>query len=313
MEEKIIFGSKQKAALILVAFVFLMVVILVNTSDKDEKRFDIDTEQPEIPKAEAGNKVKINYIGRFEDGTLFDTTFEDVGRSAGLDRNDYGPIEFVVGTGHVLKGLDKSIEGMFEGEEKNVSITPEMAFGFRDDDLIQSLPLSMYEGSGNLSVGTLVSLSDNIGKVVEIKNDIVTLDFNHPLADRTLLFTIKLESVNKTKHNISSTEAVTLKYFWSEYCEICKIQDPILHEFLQEHPKLEFVMIDINNEENMIDTLRYKVTGTPTFVLKKGYTELIAGGLLSKEHLTEYVCPKLQDEMCLTGESEERRNVTKWW
>jgi FKBP-type peptidyl-prolyl cis-trans isomerase 2 len=295
-KKKTPFGARQKAAVILIAFSFLMVSVLITSNQQDKTIFDsnthsnsndIDTaiDQTGILKAEFGNPVKINFIGRFENGVVFDSTYEDVGKNAGLNKNEYGPMEFIVGYGQVLEGLVEAVEGMVVGEERNVSIPPEKAFGLRSENLIQNLPLSMFKERENIKVGAIVSN----------------------------FYTIRLESVNKTEFDVLSVQPVTLKYFWSPFCGYCKIQDPILHEFMQEHPSLSLAVIDITKEENSFEAVRYKVTGTPTFVLKKGGLELIAGGLLSKEQLTEYICPKLQDEMCLTGKSEEKRNVTKWW
>jgi peptidylprolyl isomerase len=321
--------ARQKAAVILIAFSFLMVSVLIAGNQQDKTIFDSNsdsntfsginnvnnasTDQTGIQKAEFGNTVEINFIGRFEDGTIFDSTYEDVGRNAGLNKKEYGPMEFVVGYGQALEGLIEAVEGMAEGEEKNVAIPPEKAFGLRNENLVQDLPLAMFAEIEDLSVGAVVSSDDKSAWVVKIGDDVVTLDFNHPFAGATLFYTIRLESVYKTSFDVSSVQPVILKYFWSPYCGYCKIQDPMLHEFMQEHPSLSLIVIDITREENTFETVRYRVTGTPTFVLKKGGLELIAGGLLSKEQLTEYICPKLQDEMCLTGEIGERRNVTKWW
>jgi peptidylprolyl isomerase len=309
------FGKMQKSGWVMAALTFLIVSILTNSGTSIGEQSDIFNNQTdvEIHKVETGNTIKINFIGRFEDGTLFDTTYEDVGRGAGLGKEEYGPIEFIVGTNQVLRGLDEAVVGMVEGEEKNVTIPPDKAFGVRDKAMVVTFPVDVIGEEIDLKVGQRFSTGEMIGLVTNLTEGVVTLDFNNPLAGKTFMFTIELLSVNKTKHDYSAIEAVTLKYFWSARCGYCKIQDPILYEFLQEHPKIDFVMIDIEKKESQSEAIKYRVTGTPTFVLKKGDTELIAGGLLSKDKLIEYICPTLKDEMCLTGKTEERRDVKKWW
>lgn len=309
------FGNMQKSGWVMVALTFLIVSILTSSGASIGEQSDIFHNQTDIVilKVEAGNTVKINYIGRFEDGTVYDTTYEDVGRGADLGKEEYGPIEFIVGTSQVLRGLNEAVEGMVEGENRNVTIPPDKAFGFRDKALVVTFPLDVIGEEIDLQVGQRFSTGEMVGIVTNLTEGVVTLDFNNPLAGETFLFTIELVSVNNTKPDYSAIGAVTLKYFWSVRCGYCKIQDPILYEFLQEHPKIDFVMIDIEKKESQSEAIKYRVTGTPTFVLKKGDKELIAGGLLSKDKLIEYICPTLQDEMCLTGKTEERRDVTKWW
>ncbi len=81
--------------------------------------------------AAAGDKVSVFYVGRLDDGTLFDTNNESVARSAGIynAQRQYVPFEFTLGAGQVIAGFDKAVTGMKVGETKTVMIPPEEAYG----------------------------------------------------------------------------------------------------------------------------------------------------------------------------------------
>lgn len=80
---------------------------------------------------ERGDTVKIHYIGMLENGKVFDTSLRDVAKEAGIynPRRKYEPLEFVVGAGGVIKGLEEAVIGMKKGEVKEVKIPPEKAYG----------------------------------------------------------------------------------------------------------------------------------------------------------------------------------------
>ncbi len=81
--------------------------------------------------AAAGDKVSVFYVGKLDDGTLFDTNNESVARSAGVynQARQYVPFEFTLGMGKVIAGFDKAVTGMKIGETKKVRIPPEEAYG----------------------------------------------------------------------------------------------------------------------------------------------------------------------------------------
>jgi len=80
---------------------------------------------------ERGDTVRIHYVGKFEDGSIFDTSLRDVAKEAGIydSRREYSPLEFVVGSGKVIKGIDEAVVGMKEGEIREVTVPPEKAYG----------------------------------------------------------------------------------------------------------------------------------------------------------------------------------------
>ena len=139
-------------------------------------------------KVKKGNTVKVDYTGTFEDGKVFDS-------SEGKQ-----PLEFKAGEGQVIKGFDDAVVGMGAGEEKDISIKPEEAYGVRDDKLIQEIQKSAFgEKASELKQGAILGLKDPSGRVINavvksVDNEKVTLDLNHPLAGKTLKFKIKVIS-----------------------------------------------------------------------------------------------------------------------
>lgn len=147
-------------------------------------------------KVKKGDKVKVDYEGKFEDGTVFDTSHHD---------DHSHPIEFEVGSGHVVPGFDKAVEGMEKGEEKEFTLKPEEAYGERRNELQQKIPKkSLPEGQepkpGMMLVATAPNGQQMPVKITEVDDENITVDLNHPLAGKTLIFKIKVvEVVEKTE------------------------------------------------------------------------------------------------------------------
>lgn len=89
---------------------------------------------------EVGDEVEINYIVKLEDGRVYDTSYEDLAKEVGLNKTEYKPLIFTVGSMQVIEGLDEAVKGMRKGEEKTVIIPPEKGFGFRDEARVQEFP-----------------------------------------------------------------------------------------------------------------------------------------------------------------------------
>jgi len=111
---------------------------------------------------------------------------------------DEEPLEFIQGAKQIIPGLERELYGMVIGEEKEVVITPEDAYGERDEDEIVAVPRDSFPASLDLVEGNPVSLRDRqsgesfTAFVQEIGNDEVVLDLNHPLAGKTLHFHVKI-------------------------------------------------------------------------------------------------------------------------
>ena len=159
-----------------------------------------EVEEPEeiIVKAENGDKVGVDYLGTLDDGTVFDTSIKEEAEKAGLPlRPSYAPLEFTVGAGQMIKGFDEGVVGMAEGEEKNVKISPGEAYGEVDPSRVVDVPKeNMPEG---VEVGMMLTNQQGMqGKIIEIGNETVKMDFNHPLAGKALNFKIIMKNITKS-------------------------------------------------------------------------------------------------------------------
>ena len=155
-----------------------------------------------MSKAKSGDKVRIHYTGKLDDGTQFDS-------SAGRE-----PLEFDLGGGGVIPGFDSAVDGMAVGESKSVKIESEEAYGPRHEELIQDVPKSELPDDMELSVGLQLQAQNPEGQVMrftitEVTDDTITVDGNHPLAGQDLTF--ELEVVSKrpaTDEELQSGEVV---------------------------------------------------------------------------------------------------------
>jgi len=138
--------------------------------------------------------IIIHYTGKFDDGEVFDS-------STGRD-----PLEFQVGAGMVIPGLEKQVLGMKINEEKNIVIEPEDAYGEYNENLLHAFPRA-EAGSFQPQVGMRLSVQLGDGSyrpamVKEFNDDQIVLDLNHPLAGKRLNFHITLLEINdEPKYN----------------------------------------------------------------------------------------------------------------
>jgi peptidylprolyl isomerase len=141
-----------------------------------------------MSRVEKGNKVKIHYTGTLEDGTVFDSS------------KDRDPLEFEIGAGNVIPGFENGVIGMAVGESKTINIEPSDGYGNHRPDLIVEVEKSKFPENISPEVGLQLQLQQPDGKVVdvivsEMKEEIVVLDANHPLAGRKLTFEVELVAV----------------------------------------------------------------------------------------------------------------------
>ncbi len=136
-----------------------------------------------------GDKVKVEYTGTLDDGTVFDT-------SEGRE-----PFEFEVGSGQVIKGFDEAVIGKEKGEEISVVLEPPEAYGEIDPDLQKIVAREKLPKEREPKLGRILELRTNDGisipgRIVEVTDKDVTIDLNHPLAGITLHFKIKIIEIS---------------------------------------------------------------------------------------------------------------------
>ena len=141
-----------------------------------------------MTQAKSGDTVRIHYTGTLEDGATFDS-------SAGRD-----PLEFTLGSGQVIPGFDKAVDGMAVGEAKTVEIPAEDAYGPHNPDGRQSIPRDNIPPNIPLDIGTQLQMQLPDGRpvpvmVAEVSDETVVLDANHPLAGKDLTFQIELVEI----------------------------------------------------------------------------------------------------------------------
>lgn len=141
-----------------------------------------------MSEVKSGDKVAIHYKGTLDDGTVFDS-------SEGRD-----PLEFTVGSGQIIPGLDKAMPGMKVGEAKSVRAVAAEAYGEAHPDASQDVPRADIPADIPLEVGMQLQMQSPQGQaipvtVTQITDETVTLDANHPLAGKDLTFAIELVSI----------------------------------------------------------------------------------------------------------------------
>ncbi|MDD2777532.1 MAG: FKBP-type peptidyl-prolyl cis-trans isomerase [Methanocellales archaeon] len=140
-----------------------------------------------------GNFIKITYTGRLENGDVFDTTDEKIAKEFGIfnENAKYGANMIVVGSGHVIKGLDEDVVGKEVGYKGSVQISPEKGFGERDPALVETAMVSKFEERPY--PGMQVSINGKLGTVETVIGRRARVDFNHPLAGKNVTYEYTLD------------------------------------------------------------------------------------------------------------------------
>ncbi len=133
-----------------------------------------------------GDTVKVHYVGRFEDGEVFDSSRE---------RNE--PFIFKTGDDMVIPGFEAALIGMKVGEKKTVVVAPADGYGEHQKEFVLTVRRDQFPKDAQVALGAHFDLSDGSGRsipavITAISGDTVTLDANHPLAGKTIVFEIEL-------------------------------------------------------------------------------------------------------------------------
>ena len=144
-------------------------------------------------KIETGDTVVVVYDGQLDNGEIFDSSASS------------GPLEFTIGDGSVMPGFEAEIIGMGQGEKKSFQLAPDAAHGPSQAELIHTVERRVLPNQGQLAVGMVLGLTiDHEGKqeklpalVTALDDQHVTVDFNHPLAGKTLTYTVTVQTIKK--------------------------------------------------------------------------------------------------------------------
>ena len=142
-------------------------------------------------RAKANDRVKVHYTGSLKDGTVFDSSVKR------------DPFEFTIGQSMVIPGFEDGVIGMNEGDTKMIAIPPDQAYGEYRGDLVGVIDRTRIPSNVNPEIGVVLQVRSPEGEMINVTvTDVteagVTLDMNHPLAGKELLFEVKLIEVFPT-------------------------------------------------------------------------------------------------------------------
>lgn len=139
--------------------------------------------------------ILMHYSIALTNGSIIESSFDDE------------PVEINMGHGDITEGMELALYGLKEGDSQTLTLTPEQGFGVRDESNIHDMPLSDFPKSLPPEIGLSYSFEspdgDDIpGTITAIKDDQVTVDFNHPLAGQDIVFTVQILGVNNAHAEI---------------------------------------------------------------------------------------------------------------
>lgn len=138
--------------------------------------------------AHKGDTVTVHYTGKLDDGQVFDSS------------RQRDPLEFEVGSGQVIPGFDRAVEGLEVGESIEVRLEPEEGYGQPRDDLFVDVERNQFPTDSEPEVGQTVQVQvspgeNRVATITEIEAESITLDLNHPLAGHALTFDLELVEI----------------------------------------------------------------------------------------------------------------------
>jgi FKBP-type peptidyl-prolyl cis-trans isomerase 2 len=169
----------------LFAIVSIAVVLVLASCSSESDSAGEDAAPEAGAPAQDGDTVDVHYIGTFDDGEQFDSSYErDV------------PLTVTLGTGGVMPGFEDAVLGLGVGERVTVRIEPAEAYGERDESRIVEVPYAPSQE--DVAVGDIVTLNTGEqAEVLEVRSETVVLDANHPLAGQALTFEIEVVAITR--------------------------------------------------------------------------------------------------------------------
>lgn len=170
-------------------FSFVLLILMAEDITKDTSE-----------RIENGDTISVNYVGKLEDGTIFDTSLKEAAIEAGKynQMRDYEPLTFTVGAGQMIKGFDEGVVGMQVGEEKTLTIPPEEAYGEYSEEFAREIPIDAVDFTPEVGI-RLVTDNGLTGTITKVSENNFVVDFNHELAGKTLIFVVKIVSMEERK------------------------------------------------------------------------------------------------------------------
>jgi len=141
-----------------------------------------------MTQAKAGDAVKVHYTGKLADGDIFSTSTQG------------DPLQFIIRKGQTIPGFDQAVEGMQVGESKRIEVSSEQAYGPYLDDLVIQVDCKELPPDLDPKVGDRLQIQQEDGRaipvsVIDLTDEAVTLDANHPLAGKDLTFELELVEI----------------------------------------------------------------------------------------------------------------------
>ena len=143
--------------------------------------------------------VMLHYRLAFTDGTVIESSFEDE------------PIQIEMGKQDLTEGMELAIFGLEEGTTQAITLNPEQCYGYRDEDNIHDMPITDFPDELKPEAGLAFSFDTPDGEeipgtIVKVKDDMVEVDFNHPLAGHELVFSVEILGINNAHAQIPVDE-----------------------------------------------------------------------------------------------------------
>ncbi len=152
--------------------------------------------------------VELEYTGKLEDGTVFDTTDEKVGKESGLGNEStvFGPAVICLGEAHIIPGIENKIIGK-DPKSFTIELQPEDAFGKKETKLLKLMPMKVFKKQEIQPFpGLEVNIDNNYGTVRTVSGGRVIVDFNHPLSGRVVIYEVK--NIKKVTELLDKVKAV---------------------------------------------------------------------------------------------------------
>lgn len=185
----------MKYIITLLFFVFLLAACTSSNEEQNQGSTLPVGQEPnlQVPSSQndnvvdVGETVSIFYEGSLDNGTIFDAT-------QGV------PIELQTGQGNLIPGFEEALIGMTIGETKNITIPVDQAYGPYNPEFIQQVPKETIQATEEIEVGGVLTAVGPDGSqiralIINVTNDTITVDLNHPLADQDLNFEIELVDI----------------------------------------------------------------------------------------------------------------------